>query len=130
MLADAAGSPGLVVGVTVGLGVLMLQYGVLPALLAAQFPVEVRYTGISMCFQISAVLGGGLLPIVAGSLVSRAGGHYAPAAGLMVLAGAASCLGAFLCAGTTEARRSPAARHAAGIGPQSLDRVAGIGEDG
>lgn len=98
LLADVARAPGLVVAVAVGLGVLMLQYAVLPALLAAQFPVEVRYTGISMCFQISAVLGGGLLPILAGSLVSRADGHYWPAAGLLVVAGAVSCLGALGCA--------------------------------
>jgi MFS family permease len=107
LLAGVAGSSGLVVGITVGLSVLMLQYCVLPALLAAQFPVEVRYTGISMCFQISAVLGGGLLPIVAGTLVNRADGHFAPAAALLVFAGVVSCLGALKCAGTSETRRSP-----------------------
>jgi hypothetical protein len=131
LLADVAGSTGLVVGVTVALGVLMLQYGVLPALLATQFPVEVRYTGISMCFQISAVLGGGLLPILAGSLVSRADGHYAPAATLMVLAGAASCVGALLCLGSAEARRSDGyVSRPEGRDPGTLGGVADSGEDG
>jgi MFS family permease len=96
-LAGTSGGPGLVLGVSVGMGALMLQYGVLPALLADQFPVEVRYTGVSLCFQLSAVLGGGLVPLVASALVGRAD-HYAPAALLMVAAGAVSAGGALACA--------------------------------
>jgi MFS family permease len=96
-LAGSAGGPGLVVAVTVGLGVLMLQYAVLPALLADQFPVEVRYTGVSLCFQLSAVVGGGLVPLLASALVSHLD-HYAPAALLLVVAGAVSAAGSLTCA--------------------------------
>ncbi len=92
----ASGRGGLVLGVTVGLSVLMLQYAVLPAILAEQFPIEVRYTGISLCFQLSAVLGGGLLPLAASALVGKVD-HFAPAAILMVVAGLVSAAGAFLC---------------------------------
>jgi hypothetical protein len=72
----------------------MLQFAVLPTLLTEQFPVEVRYTGVSACLQLSAVLGGGLLPIMATWLVGRSGGEYWPAAALMVLAGAVTVIGA------------------------------------
>ncbi len=64
---------------TVGLAVLMVQYAVLPTLLAARFQVTQRYSGSSLSFQISAVLGGGLLPILASWTVGLADGHYWPA---------------------------------------------------
>jgi MFS transporter, MHS family, shikimate and dehydroshikimate transport protein len=121
MLTSSAGALGLIIGVTVGLGVLMVQYAVLPALLADQFPVHVRYSGISLCFQTSAVLGGGLLPIVASWLVSGVEGKYWPAAVLMVLAGGVSVLGAAACRTTGS---GPPARPRPGSEPLlSADRV-------
>jgi MFS family permease len=93
-LTSMFGGPGLILGMAGGLGGLMLQFAVLPSLLAAQFPVEVRYTGVSVCFAFSAVLGGGLLPILASWLVDGSSGAYWPAASLMVAAGAITILGA------------------------------------
>jgi MFS family permease len=87
-LTAAFGGPGLVIGMAGSLGGLMLQFAVLPTLLTEQFPVEVRYTGVSACLQLSAVLGGGLLPILASWLVARSGGGYWPAVAPMVAAGA------------------------------------------
>jgi MFS family permease len=96
-LSEALGGPGLIVGMTVGLAGLMLQYAVLPSLLADQFPVQLRYTGVSACFQLSAVLGGAGLPILASWLVGRTGGEYWPASALMVAAGAVTIIGARRC---------------------------------
>jgi MHS family shikimate/dehydroshikimate transporter-like MFS transporter len=93
----AFGPVGLVLGMTVGLSGLMVHYAVLPSLLADQFPVHLRYTGVSACFQLSAVLGGALLPIVASWLVGRSGGQYWPAAVLMVTAGVVTIVGARRC---------------------------------
>jgi MFS transporter, MHS family, shikimate and dehydroshikimate transport protein len=93
----AFGGAGLTVGMTIGLAGLMVQYAVLPSLLADQFPVQLRYTGVSACFQLSAVLGGGVLPIAASWLVGRADGEYWPAAVLMVAAGAVTVSGAQRC---------------------------------
>jgi hypothetical protein len=89
-----ASSSGLVIGVVVGTSLTMLQYAVLPALLAAQFPVTLRYSGVSLCFQISAVVGGGVFPIVASWTSGLAGGAYWPAALLMVLGGLVTAFGA------------------------------------
>ena len=96
-LTVAFGGPGLIVGTVGALAALALPFAVLPSLLADQFPVQLRYTGVSACFQISAVLGGGLLPIVASWLVGRSGGDYWPAAGLMAAAGAVTAIGATRC---------------------------------
>jgi MFS family permease len=91
------GGPGLIIGMAGSLAGLMLQFAVLPSLLAEHFPVQIRYTGISACFQLSAVLGGGLLPISASWLVGHSGGEYWPAAALLVAAGAVTVVGATRC---------------------------------
>jgi MFS family permease len=96
-LTAAFGGAGLVVAAAGALAVGSLQYAVLPSLLADQFPVQLRYTGVSACFQISAVLGGALLPIVTSWLVGRSGGDYWPAAALMAAAGGITALGASRC---------------------------------
>jgi MFS family permease len=48
-----------------------LMYGPEPSLYAAQFPPEVRYSGVSLCFQVAAAIGGGLAPILATLLLAR-----------------------------------------------------------
>jgi hypothetical protein len=93
-LAGVLGDLGLVLGMTVGLGVLMLQYAVLSSLLADLFPVVVRYSGVSLCFQLSALFGGALLPLLASWSVRAGGGHYWPAAALMVAAATLTAWGA------------------------------------
>ena len=55
-----------------------LMYGQQATLFAAQFPAEVRYSGISLSVQVSGAIGGGLAPLVATSLmaVERGGTTY------------------------------------------------------
>ncbi|CAG9175487.1 MFS transporter [Cupriavidus pampae] len=45
-------------------------YGPEGSLFSAQFPPEVRYSGISIAVQVSGAIGGGLAPIVATSLLA------------------------------------------------------------
>ncbi|MBN3778140.1 MHS family MFS transporter [Burkholderia sp. Ac-20345] len=49
-------------------------YGPEGGLFSAQFPPEVRYSGISMAVQVSGAIGGGLAPLVATSLLALGGG--------------------------------------------------------
>jgi len=49
-------------------------YGPEGSLFSAQFPAEVRYSGISIAVQVSGAIGGGLAPIVATSLLKYGGG--------------------------------------------------------
>jgi len=58
------------------------------ALLAESFDTSVRYTGVSAGYQVAAVLGGGLAPLIGISLLSLAGGNPVLVAGYM----AAACL--------------------------------------
>lgn len=61
----------------------------IPAFLSRAFKVTTRYTGISLAYQIAAILFGGVLPIVgAAFLAATGGGYWGPVAllcGLSVL---------------------------------------------
>ncbi len=93
-LSVAWGGPGVVLAMVVGFAVVAALSAVLPVMLADQFPVQVRYTGVAVCHDISAVLAGALLPILVSWLVDRSGGAYWPAAAAMAVAGVVSVLGA------------------------------------
>jgi hypothetical protein len=75
-------------------GIYPMMYGPQPALYSSQFPASIRYSGISLCVQGAAAIGGGLAPIIATSLLSAtegttAVGLYLGALGLL----AATCCG-------------------------------------
>jgi hypothetical protein len=54
-------------------------FGIMGALGPELFKTNVRYTGASLGYQLSAAVGGGLTPIIATLLVRAAGGAYWPA---------------------------------------------------
>lgn len=64
-------------------------YGPLGAWLPGLFPARVRYTGVSMAFNVAGVLGGGLTPLVAQTLAVKHGlmavGLYSGGAALISL---------------------------------------------
>jgi MFS family permease len=55
---------------TIGLG---LSYGPQSALYAEMFPVNVRYSGVSIGYAIGAILGGAFAPLIAELLLSETG---------------------------------------------------------
>lgn len=55
-------------------GVFPLLYAPQSALFSAQFPPEVRYSGISLSVQIAGAVAGGTAPIIATSLLAAGGG--------------------------------------------------------
>ena len=69
----------------VQLGFLSLMYGPQAALFAELFPVELRYSGASLGYQLGAVLGGGLAPIIATALQARFDSSFAIAAYLFAM---------------------------------------------
>ncbi|WP_405467089.1 MHS family MFS transporter [Streptomyces jietaisiensis] len=86
---------GYTVGMPLGLGVgHAAMYGAQGALFSNLYPVNVRYTGLSVTQQIGATLGGGLSPLIGTALLSAAGGHWswliAYCVGVAVLSGLAA----------------------------------------
>lgn len=69
-------------------------YGPLGGWLPSLFPARVRYTGVSVTFNIGGIIGGGLTPLIAETLVQRGGlglvGVYLAGAGLLSLVGLAA----------------------------------------
>ncbi|MFJ3582066.1 MFS transporter [Streptomyces sp. NPDC090127] len=72
--------------------VMSALYGPIAAILAEGFEPRVRYTGISLSYQICNMIFGGFAPLAAVSLTALAGGHYWPAAALLM---AISAVGIF-----------------------------------
>ncbi|SOZ38127.1 MFS transporter [Cupriavidus neocaledonicus] len=68
-----AGNVTIAMAIAIGL-VYACLYGPEGSLFSAQFPPEVRYSGISIAVQVSGAIGGGLAPIVATSLLNHGGG--------------------------------------------------------
>ena len=66
-----------------------LVYGPLGAFLPSLFPARVRYTGVSMAFNVGGIIGGGLAPMAAQMLAEAGGlayvGLYLSAAALISL---------------------------------------------
>lgn len=73
-----------------GLALMGLTYGPLGTLLAGMFPTAVRYTGASLAFNLSGILGASLAPYVATWLALNHGlayvGYYLAAAAVLTLA--------------------------------------------
>ena len=85
-----AGSLGGTFGfLALGMCLTGLTYGPIGTLLAGMFPTAVRYTGASLAFNLSSILGAALAPYIAMWLASRYGlayvGYYLSAAALLTL---------------------------------------------
>ena len=86
------------------LGVILTCFtGTMPAALPALFPTKIRYTGLSIGFNIAVALFGGTTPIIVALLISATGSLMMPAYYLMF---AALCGGVATLAMSETARRS------------------------
>jgi MFS transporter, MHS family, shikimate and dehydroshikimate transport protein len=87
------GSPGLLIlACVIGHGIAQsTMYGPLGALLTEMFDTRVRYTGASLGYQAATLIGGGLSPMIASSLVG-AHGSTTPVALLLTVAAAVTAL--------------------------------------
>jgi len=76
-LVDTGSFWGILVALTVGQGFLSLMYGPQAALFGELFPVEIRYSGASLGYQIGAIFGGAFAPLIAASLLAATGSSMA-----------------------------------------------------
>lgn len=83
--------PAVAAWLAFALFVMGFVYGPLGAWLPSLFPARVRYTGVSVTFNLGGILGGGLTPLIAEALVKQGGlswvGYYLAGAGLLSLVG-------------------------------------------
>jgi MFS family permease len=92
LLIDTANYALLTVGTLVCFLFLSTMYGPQAALFAELFTPEMRYTGASLGYQLSSVLGGGLAPLIMTLLLETTGTSLSVAGYLMAL-----CVIALLC---------------------------------
>jgi metabolite-proton symporter len=105
------------VGLLIGGAANSAMYGPQAAMFAEMFSAEVRYSGASLGYQIGAVLGGGLAPLIAASLYQATGTSASISAYLLVMA-LITLVSAYLLAETySPQRRADRATAAAGAGP-------------
>ena len=69
-LVDSGSFPRLAVAWILAQAVQSAMYAPLGVLLSEMFDTDVRYTGVSMAYQLAAVLGAGFTPLIASSLLA------------------------------------------------------------
>ncbi|WP_127131229.1 MFS transporter [Georgenia sp. SYP-B2076] len=75
-----ANAPVIVLGYAIGFGMLYtVAYGAQPALFAESFVPEIRFTGMSLGYQLANVLGSGFTPLIAATLLQTTGNPYSVA---------------------------------------------------
>lgn len=76
---DTGDSATILLAIAVGLAVHSLMYGVQPAVLTEMFPTRMRYSGVSLGYQVTAIVAGSWAPLV-GAFLLRAYGNWPPIA--------------------------------------------------
>ncbi|HSR28641.1 MAG TPA: hypothetical protein VLR51_09305, partial [Actinomycetes bacterium] len=71
------------------------MYSPSPAVAAAAFPVEVRYSGASISYQLGAIAGGAVAPIIATLIVASPAGVWGVSVYLTAMV-ALTALGAYM----------------------------------
>lgn len=95
----------LAVALSIGMALMGATYGPLGSVLADLFPTEIRYTGLSLTFNLAGILGASLAPYIAMSLAHTYGLQFV---GYYLTGGALLTLVALLLRGRRAAAAEPA----------------------
>ncbi|NCH01622.1 MFS transporter [Cronobacter malonaticus] len=107
MLLDTGTTWGIVLATVIAFGVLWSPItAVLGTLCSEIFHAWVRYTGITLGYQLGAALAGGTAPLIATGLLAHSGGDWTPVAWYLAVTVAISLL-AILCASRLHRRKAP-----------------------
>jgi MFS family permease len=74
----------IILAVTIGLCFHALMYAGQPAIMAEMFPTRMRYSGVSLGYQVTSILAGSLAPIIATALLQETGSWVAVAIYVLV----------------------------------------------
>jgi MFS family permease len=73
----------ILAAVTIGLLFHAMMYAGQPSIMAEMFPTRMRYSGVSLGYQVTSIVAGSLAPIIATSLLSAFGSSVPVALYLM-----------------------------------------------
>ncbi|MEW2508061.1 MFS transporter [Amycolatopsis sp. NPDC047767] len=73
------------IAVVVGMFISGIMYGPTAALFSELFPVDMRYSGASLGYQLSNVVGGGFAPLIMTSLLAATGSSYSVSVYVVVM---------------------------------------------
>ncbi|MFC4128213.1 MFS transporter [Nocardia rhizosphaerae] len=99
-LMDTANSVLIMAAIIVGLVFHGLMYAGQPAIMAEMFPTRMRYSGVSLGYQVTSIVAGSLAPIIAVKLLDTYGSSV-PIAGYLAAAAAVTVV-AVLCTRETK----------------------------
>lgn len=94
-LVDQRTALGAILAVSLGLSAVILAYGVAGTALTLLFPTELRYSGVSLGYNLAAVVGG-FLPLAAQASLGFSGGASWGPALLLAMFGIATAIGGVL----------------------------------
>jgi metabolite-proton symporter len=98
-LLDTGATPAVMLAIIVGLVLHGAMYGPQAAFLAEMFPTRIRYSGVSLAYQLTSIIAGSLAPIIAIALLRETGSAFAVT--IYVVCAAAVTFAAVLCARET-----------------------------
>ena len=78
-LLDTGVTSAVIVAIVVGLVLHAAMYGPQAAFLAEMFPTPIRYSGVSLAYQLTSIVAGSLAPIIAIALLRETGSAHAVA---------------------------------------------------
>jgi MFS family permease len=70
---DTANDFVVLIAVILGLAIHALMYAGQPALMSEMFPTRMRYSGVSLGYQVTSIVAGSLAPIIASWLLRETG---------------------------------------------------------
>lgn len=70
---DTAQDPVILAAIVIGLLIHALMYAGQPAIMAEMFPTRMRYSGVSLGYQVTSIVAGSMAPIIAVALLDRYG---------------------------------------------------------
>jgi metabolite-proton symporter len=82
-------------------------FGPMPAYYAELFGPKIRYSGVSLSYQLGAVLGGGLSPVIAAALLGLSQDHASWPVSLYLVGGALVSASCVIAIGETISDRAP-----------------------
>jgi hypothetical protein len=92
---DTGGTAMILGAIMLGLAVHGLMYAAQPAIMTEMFPTRVRYSGVSVGYQVTALVAGSWAPLIGTALLRRYD-SWVPIAWYVFVAGAVSLVAALV----------------------------------